>query len=108
MTLQKTLKELIEFYIKINYEKHLEENNISFIEEYEIKNVINKFYNGSERKKHIKQFVLNGIQKITEQSNGHCDLPKISSLLDEIMEDEELVKTRVYNEILLYQRSKFS
>jgi len=107
MALQKTIKELIEFYVKINYEKYLEENTITTIEKNEIRQVINGFYDGEKRKEHIKKFVLNGIQKLSE-NGGHCDLKKINTLLDEILHDSELCKNRVFNEIILYQQSKIT
>ena len=105
MALQKTIKELIEFYVKINYEKHLKDCEITSIPEAEIRKVIDKFYDGEDRRKHIRIFVLNGIQKLSE-NGGHCDLNKINILLEEIMNDECIVKNRVYTEILLYQKSK--
>ena len=105
MALQRTIKELIEFYVKINYEKHLEVNNITCIERADIILVIDKFYDGEERKKHIKTFVLNGLQKMSA-NGGHCDISKVDTLLDEVMSDNNMVKTRVYNEIVLYQESK--
>ena len=37
---------------------------------------------------------------------GHCDISKVDTLLDEVMSDNNMVKTRVYNEIVLYQESK--
>ena len=106
MALQRTIKELIEFYVKINYEKHLEVNNITCIERKDIILVIDKFYDGEERKKHIKTFVLNGLQKMSAGDGGHCDISKVDTLLDEVMSDNNMVKTRVYNEIVLYQESK--
>ena len=105
MALQRTIKELIEFYVKINYEKHLEVNNIVCIKKEDIRQVINKFYDGEDRKKHIKTFVLNGLQKMSEKG-GYCDISKVNTLLNEIMSDEDIVKTRIYNEIVLYQDTK--
>jgi hypothetical protein len=105
MALQKTIKELIEFYVKINYEKYLEENKITTIEEKGIRQVIDKLYDGTKRKEHIKKFVLNGIHKLSE-NGGHCDLTRINTLLEEILYDSEICKNRVYIEIITYQRSK--
>jgi len=107
MALQKTIKELIEFYVKINYENHLKQNNITHINESQIHEVIDKFYDGEPRKQHIKTFVLSGINKLTmEKKLDPYDLTNVSLLLDEIMNDEGIVKSRVYTEITLFQKHK--
>jgi len=108
MNVQKTIKELIQFYVQTNYNKHLKDHNITFIPENEIKNVVNIFYDGEERKNHIKTFVLNGIQTIAEKSSDKLNYENIKILLNDILEDEEMAKNRVIQEIILYQRNKVS
>ena len=103
--LSKNILNIFRFFTYNNYEKHLKDCEITSIPEAEIRKVIDKFYDGEDRRKHIRIFVLNGIQKLSE-NGGHCDLNKINILLEEIMNDECIVKNRVYTEILLYQKSK--
>jgi len=106
MNVQKTIKELIQFYVQMNYEKHLKDNNIKCIPEEEIYFVVDKFYDGEKRKAHITQFVLNGIKTLAEKSNNECNYTTIKLMLTEILEDDKLVKTRVIQEITVYQRQK--
>ena len=106
MNVQKTIKELIQFYVQMNYEKHLKDNCITYIPEAEIYLVVNKFYDGEKRKAHIKQFVNNGIITLGKKLNEECNYTNISLMLDEILNDDALAKTRVIEEITLYQRQK--
>ena len=106
MNVQKTIKELIQFYVQMNYEKHLKDNNIKCIPEEEIYFVVDKFYDGEERKAHIKQFVLNSVKTLAEKSKEDCNYTNITLMLDEILEDDKLAKTRVIQEITIYQRQK--
>jgi hypothetical protein len=106
MNVQKNIKELIQFYVQMNYEKHLKDNNIECIQEEEIYFVVDKFYDGEKRKAHIKQFVLNGIKTLASKSKDECNYNNITLMLNEILDDDQLVKTRVIEEITIYQRQK--
>lgn len=104
MTLQKTIKDLIFFYVKSNYEKYLKENNIIIIPDSEIENVINKLYDG--RKTHIQLFVKDALKQLYEKKmNEYPGDQTIKNLLLNIFQDDDLCKNRVIIEIKLHQES---
>jgi len=106
MNIQKTIKELIQFYVQTNYNKYLKDHNISFIPENQLSRVINEFYDGKQRKTHIKSFVINSIKTLAENNNETLNYNNIQLMMDEILEDDELAKSRVTQEILIYQKQK--
>ena len=63
MSIQKHIKDLIFFYVKINYNEYLKDKNIETIEDEEIDSIINMLYD--ERKEHIKIFILKSLQKLS-------------------------------------------
>jgi len=106
MNVQKTIKELIQFYVQTNYEKHLKDNNMTHIPEIEIAAVVDLFYDGEKRKAHIKQFVIGGVKTLAEKNKEVCNFTNINIMLTEILDDDNLAKTRVIQEISVYQRQK--
>lgn len=104
MTLQKTIKDLIFFYVKSNYEKYLKENNIKIISDSEIDNVINKLYD--ERKSHIQIFIKEALKQLYEKKmNEYPGDQTIKNVLLNIFQDDDLCKNRVIVEIKLHQAS---
>jgi hypothetical protein len=104
MTLQKTIKDLIFFYVKSNYEKYLKENNITKIHDSEIDNIINKLYD--QRKSHIQIFIKDALKQLYE--NKMDEYPgdqTITNMLLNIFQDDDLCKNRVIIEIKLHQES---
>tara|TARA_B100001063_G_scaffold191680_1_gene182732 strand:- start:316 stop:660 length:345 start_codon:yes stop_codon:yes gene_type:complete len=101
MSLNKNIKDLIYFYIKTNYNKYLEDNKISVIEEDKITDVINEIY--TERKEHIQVFIKSSLkQLLKDQYPGD---QTIQNILLNIFQDEELCKNRIIVEIKLHQQS---
>ena len=62
MSLQQTIKDLIFFYVKSNYEKYLTENDMKTIPDSEIDNIINKLYD--QRKSHIQVFIKDALKQL--------------------------------------------
>ena len=62
MSLQNTIRDLIHFYVKTNYEKYLTDNNIKTIPEGEIDKVIHSLYD--DRKPHIQIFILESLKTL--------------------------------------------
>jgi hypothetical protein len=102
MSLQKHIKDLIFFYIKTNYEKHLTDNNITYIEEKDIEPLINSLY--TERKDHIKQFIKSSLRQMLGQEYPGDQM--IQNVLINIFQDDELCKNRLIIEIKLHQQQK--
>jgi len=98
------IKELVSFYVRINYEEYLKENGIDKIEEEKIKGIIEGMFD--ERKEHLKQFVKNALQELLEETNEYPGDDKVNLIFDEILEDREFCITKLNTEIQLYQKNK--
>lgn len=100
-TPEKLVQDLIMFYVKENYNKHLSDNNISFIREEELEGVINSLY--SDRKEHLKTFIKESLKKIMK--GDYIGDLLVNNMLIDIFRDDDLCKNRIKLEIIEYQRS---
>jgi hypothetical protein len=92
-------KDLIIFYIKENYKKYLDDNNIDKIEECNIKGIVDILF--ENKKGHMKEFLKKSTKELLkEEYPGDLTL---NSLIREIYSDEELCKNRICIEIKIYQ-----
>lgn len=99
--LEKTIKDLIFFYIKENYNKYLKVNNLVKIETEQIISVIDDLYDS--KKNHLKEFLKNALKELLKD-----DYPGdlvINNICYEIFQDDEFAKNRIYKEIELYQEN---
>ena len=98
--LERTVKDLIIFYVKENYNNYLKENNLSIIrEDNKLKEVIETLYNS--KKDHLKQFLKDSLKELLKD-----DYPGdlvINNIFFEIYDDDELCINRICVEIELYQ-----
>lgn len=101
MSLQKSIKDLIYFYIKKNYDNYLTTNKIKFIPEDQIESVINQLY--TDRKEHIKEFILSALKKIYKPEEYPGD-QNIKNILLNIFQDDDYCQNRIIVEIRLYQQ----
>tara|TARA_Y100000817_G_C16789994_1_gene514647 strand:+ start:460 stop:804 length:345 start_codon:yes stop_codon:yes gene_type:complete len=102
MSIQNNIKDLIHFYIRTNYNKYLEENNIDKIENSKIPAVIDELY--TDRKEHMKTFIKSALKELLK-----TDYPgdqTVQNLLLNILQDDELCKNRIIVEIRLYQQER--
>lgn len=100
MSLQKNIKDLIYFYVKTNYNNYLKENNIKFIQDDKIDNVISELF--ESRKDHIKEFIKGSLKKLLKDE--YPGDQTIQNILLNIFQDEELCKNRLIVEIKLHQQ----
>lgn len=100
MSLQKNIKDLIYFYVKTNYDNYLKENNIKFIQNDKIDDVISELF--ESRKDHIKEFIKQSLKKLL--NDEYPGDQTIQNILLTIFQDEELCKNRVIVEIKLHQQ----
>lgn len=100
-TPEKLVQDLIMFYVKENYNKHLSDNNISFIKEGDLEGVINSLY--SDRKEHLKTFIKESLKKIMKDE--YIGDLLVNNMLIDIFRDDDLCKNRIKLEIMEYQRS---
>jgi hypothetical protein len=101
MSLNKNIKELIYFYIKTNYNKYLEDNNISQIEDSKMKTVINEIY--TARKGHIQLFIKSSLKELLKDE--YPGDQTIQNILLNIFQDDELCINRLLVEIKLHQQT---
>ena len=60
MSHQKTIKDLIFFYVRTYYEQYLKDHEIQFIPDDQINTIISSLY--LERKDHLKQFIKSSLK----------------------------------------------
>ena len=103
MSLQKNIRDLIHFYVKMNYNEYLKESNITVIPESEIENVITDLYDN--RKKHIQTFILESLSKLYEDRDEEYPGDRtVKNILLNVFQDDELCKNRLSIEIKLHQQ----
>ena len=100
MSLQKNIKDLIFFYVKQNYENYLKVNNVEYISEDKITEVISSLY--LERKDHLKEFIKTSLKQVMKEEYPG-DLVILNIMVD-IFSDDELCKNRLIVEIKLHQQ----
>ena len=100
MSIQKTIKDLIFFYVKTNYDNYLEVNKIKTIPDNKINEVITQLYD--DRKEHLKEFLKSSLKEILKDDYPG-DLVVLNILVD-IFDDDELCKNRLIVEIKLHQQ----
>ena len=99
-TLQKNIKDLIFFYVKTNYEKYLEDNNIITIPEDKLSDVINTLY--TQRKDHIQIFIIDSLKELFKEE--YPGDQTIKNILLNIFQDDDLCKNRLLVEIKMHQQ----
>ena len=97
--LQNTIKNLIFFYVKTNYEKYLKDNNINNIPDNEINNVIETLY--TDRKEHLKIFLKQSLKELLK--NDYPGDLVILNIFTDIFNDDNICKNRLILEIRMYQ-----
>ena len=100
MSLQKNIKDLIFFYVKQNYDNYLKVNNVEYISEDKITEVISSLY--LERKDHLKEFIKTSLKQVMKEEYPG-DLVILNIMID-IFSDDELCKNRLIVEIKLHQQ----
>ena len=99
--LEHTIKDLITFYIKENYNKYLKDNNLIKIDNDKIYLVISELYDN--KKTHIKEFLKSSLKELLKDEYPG-DLV-VNNICFDIFQDDNLCKNRVYNEIKLHQEN---
>ena len=100
--LERTIKDLIIFYVKENYNQYLIDNNLTIIENDKLKSVISDLY--TSKKDHLKQFVKDSLKELWK--NDYPGDLIIDNIFFDIYRDEDLCKNRIYIEIELFQKNK--
>jgi hypothetical protein len=102
-TLENHIKDLIQFYVKTNYDNYLKEHKINTIPEKDIDPVIRLLYD--QRKDHLKIFIKESLQAMLKEEYPG-DLLVLNIILG-IFEDDELCRNRLVLEVTLHQQSLY-
>ena len=98
-TIETRIKELIQFYVRTNYENYLKENSLKLIPDKDIPAIITQLY--TERKDHLRIFIKESLKQLMG-SEYPGDLPVLNILVS-VFEDDELCINRLIMEIQVYQ-----
>ena len=99
--LERTIKDLVIFYVKENYNNFLKENNLKKIDKDKIKEIISNLY--YPKKDHLKQFVKDSMKELWKD-----DYPGdliIDNVFFDIYQDDEFNINRISVEIELHQEN---
>ena len=96
-SLENRIKDLIQFYVRTNYEQYLTEHKLTLIPESHLEQIITQLYD--DRKVFIKQ----SLQALL-QSEYPGDLV-VLNILTSIFEDDTLCRNRLLLEVKLHQES---
>ena len=98
-SIDKHIKDLIQFYVKENYKHYLTKNNITHINEADVEGVVSELYDS--KKGNIKVFVMDSLKAMLKS-----EMPPeiiIQNILNDILRDDKLCKNRIILEIKLHQ-----
>ena len=99
--LERTVKDLVIFYVKENYNNYLKENKIEKIDKKKIKEVISELY--YPKKDHLKQFVKESMKELWKDEYPG-DLI-IDNIFFSIYQDDIFNINRICVEIELHQEN---
>jgi hypothetical protein len=97
---QKLIQDLIFFYVKENYKKYIEKNNIKIINDKKLPSVIDELY--IEKKNHLKTFLKDSLKEIMKDE--YIGDLVVDNICYDIFNDDKLCKNRLILEIQLYQQ----
>jgi hypothetical protein len=100
-SLENRIKDLVQFYVKTNYEQYMMEHHITIIPDTQLEQVITNLYD--ERKEHLKVFIKQSLQSLLK-SEYPGDLVVLNILMS-IFEDDTLCRNRLVLEVKLHQES---
>ena len=101
--LPKTISNIVLYYVKKQYHKYLELNNIKMIPEEDIKAVVNNFY--VEKEQELKKFIRNTMRKnFPDYDQNFAMKTGTEEIILEIFDDKDFSVTKVSLEISNYQK----
>ena len=96
------IKELVSFYIQVNYDEYLKKENLKEIPEDKITDVINSMFDS--KKDHMIKFVKTSLKDVL--GSEYPEDRKIDVIFNEILEDKDYCINRLSKEIITYQKQK--
>ena len=95
------IRDIVFYYTKYYYDKHLQENNINIIDEKDIKLFVDRLY--VEKHKTLKDYIRKSLK---ENLKEKYDKIVVENILIEMFEDINYCKFRMIEEIKIYQRQQ--
>ena len=99
--LERTIKDLVIFYVKENYNSYLKENKLEKIDKEKIKGIISELY--YPKKDHLKQFIKESMKELWKDEYPG-DLI-IDNIFFSIYQDDKFNINRICVEIELHQEN---
>lgn len=97
-SLEEQVRNIVFYYIKINYNQYLKKHNLKYIDEDKIRDVIEELY--IDKKKDLQNFIRNCLKEMMKNSYPGS---LVENIIYEIFEDRYLAINRVTLEISKYQ-----
>ena len=94
------IKDIVFYYVKYYYDKHLKENNIDIIENENVPMFIDNLYNNNSKK--IKTYIRTSLKE--NQKEDYNSLV-VENILLEMFDDINYSKNRIVQEIIQYQKN---
>lgn len=95
------IRDIVFYYTKYYYDKHLQSNNITTIEEESVPDFVNNLY--ELKHKTMKDYIRKSLK---ENLKEKYDKLVVENILMEMFEDINYCKTRMVEEIKLYQKQQ--
>ena len=92
------IRDIVFYYIKYYYDKHLEENKLKRLSDEEISPFVDKLFNDNPKK--MKKYIRDSLKK--NQGDDYNSMV-VENILLEMFDDIEFAKNRLINEISSYQ-----
>ena len=92
------IRDIVFYYIKFYYDKYLKDNNCNMIDKEKITPFVEDLYVG--KTKELKEYIRNSLRKnLKEEYNKTI----VENILVEMFADVNYCRTRIIDEIILYQ-----
>jgi hypothetical protein len=98
MSLQEHIRNIIFFFVKTHYTNYLKENNLKYIDNSKIEEIIKEVY--VDKKKELQQFIKNCLKDMMKDNYPGA---LVENIIFEIFQDQDLAINRVTIEIQKYQ-----
>lgn len=95
------IRDIVFYYIKYYYDKHLNDNNIKYIDDKDVPNFVDNLYVNKE--KHLKDYIRKSLKENLKEDYNKV---VVENILMEMFDDIEYCKTRIISEIKLYQENE--
>lgn len=103
--LPQTIANIVLYYIKKQYHRYIQENNLKLIPEEEIKSVVGGFY--SEKELELKKFIRNTMRKNFPDYDKNLAMKTgTEEIILEIFDDRDFSITKVALEISNFQKGR--